>query len=110
VLTIIFKVVWKNKDVVNIRYTENVKKRAEYFVDLGLKSGWGVKEAKGHYKGFKETVAGVKYYYLFLAFFYPDSVEHMNNVKLSRELNCTKLRERFLKKGKKVTVLDCDRI
>jgi hypothetical protein len=73
-----------------------------------LKSGWGVKEAKGHYKGFKETVAGVKCCYLFLVFFYPDSVERVNNVKLSIELGCTKLRERFLEKGKRLTVLNCD--
>jgi hypothetical protein len=110
VLTIIFEVVWKNKNVVDIRYAKNVKKKAEYFVDLGLESGWGVKEAKEHYKGFKETVAGVKCRHLFLTFFYLDSVEHVNNVKLSIELSCTKLRERFLKKGKRVTVLDCNRI
>jgi hypothetical protein len=30
----------------------------------------------------------------------------MNNVKLSIELDCTKLKERFLEKGKRVTVLD----
>jgi hypothetical protein len=71
-----------------------------------LKSGWGVKEAKKHYKGFKETVAGVKYCYLFLAFFYPDSVKHVNNVKLSIELGCIKLKKRFLKKRKRVTVLN----
>jgi hypothetical protein len=34
----------------------------------------------------------------------------MNNVKLSIELSYTKLKKRFLKKGKKVTVLDCDYI
>jgi hypothetical protein len=34
----------------------------------------------------------------------------MNNVKLSIELNYIKLKERFLKKGKKVTVLDYNRI
>jgi hypothetical protein len=34
----IFEVVWKDKDVINICYTENVKKKAEYFIDLGLKS------------------------------------------------------------------------
>jgi hypothetical protein len=75
-----------------------------------LESGWGVREAKGHYKGFKETVAGVKCRYLFLAFFYLDLVERVNNVKFSIELGCIKLRERFLKKGKRVTVFDCDRI
>jgi hypothetical protein len=80
----------------------------KYFVDLGLESGWGVKKAKGHYKGFKETIAGVKCCYLFLAFFYLNSVKHVNNVKLSIELGCTKLRERFLEKRKKVTVLDRD--
>jgi hypothetical protein len=35
----IFKVVKKDKNIVDIRYTENVKERAEYFVDLGLESG-----------------------------------------------------------------------
>jgi hypothetical protein len=73
-----------------------------------LKSSWGIKKAKGHYKGFKEAVASVKYRYLFLAFFYPDSVEHVNNVKLSIELGCTKFKERFLKKGERITVLDSD--
>jgi hypothetical protein len=34
----------------------------------------------------------------------------MNNVKLSIELSCTKLKERFLEKRKRVTVLDYDRI
>jgi hypothetical protein len=110
VLTVIFEVVWKDKDIIDIRCTENVEKRAEYFVYLGLESSWGVKKAKGHYKGFKETVAGVKCCYLFLAFFYPDLVERVNNVKLSIELSYTKLRERFLKKRKRITVLDRDRI
>jgi hypothetical protein len=110
VFTVIFEVVWKDKDIVNIRCAENVKKKAKYFVNSGLKSGWGVKEAKGHYKGFKETVAGVKCRYLFLAFFYSDLVKHMNNVKLSIELGCIKFRERFLKKRKRITVLDYNRI
>jgi hypothetical protein len=39
-----------------------------------------------------------------------DLVERVNNVKLNIELSYTKLRERFLKKKKKVTVLDCDYI
>jgi hypothetical protein len=34
----------------------------------------------------------------------------MNNVKLSIELSYTKFKERFLKKGKKITVFNCDRI
>jgi hypothetical protein len=110
VFAVIFKVVWKDKDVINIRCAENVKERAEYFVDLGLESDWGVREAKEYYKGFKETVTSVKCRYLFLAFFYPDLVERVNNVKLSIELSCTKLRERLLKKRKRVTVLDRDRI
>jgi hypothetical protein len=38
-LIIIFKVVWKDKDIINICYTKNVKKKAEYFVNLGLESG-----------------------------------------------------------------------
>jgi hypothetical protein len=110
VLIVIFKVIWKDKDIIDIYYTENVKKRAEYFINLGLKSGWGVKKAKEHYKGFKKTIAGVKCCYLFLAFFYLDLVKHVNNVKLSIELSYTKLRKRFLEKRKRVTVLDRDRI
>jgi hypothetical protein len=34
----------------------------------------------------------------------------MNNIKLSIEFNCIKLKERFLEKGKKITVLDYDYI
>jgi hypothetical protein len=43
-------------------------------------------------------------------FFYLNSVERVNNIKFSIELGCIKLRERFLKKGKKVTVLNSDYI
>ena len=39
-------------------------------------------------------------------FFNPDSVKHINNVKLSIELSCIKLRKRFLKKGERVIVLN----
>jgi hypothetical protein len=39
-----------------------------------------------------------------------NSVKHINNVKLSIELGCTKLRERFLEKRKRVIVLDYDYI
>jgi hypothetical protein len=85
-LIIVFKVVWKDKNIINICYIKNVKKRAKYFVNLGLKSSKDVKKAKKHYKGFKKTIAGVKCRYLFLAFFYLNSVKHVNNVKLSIEL------------------------
>jgi hypothetical protein len=84
------------------------QKKAEYFINLGLESSRGIKKAKEYYKGFKETIASIKYHYLFLAFLYLDSVEHINNVKLSIELGCTKLKERFLKKRERVTVLDSD--
>jgi hypothetical protein len=97
-------------DIVNIRYTENVKKKAKYFVNLGLKSGRGIKKAKEYYKGFKMTIAGVKYCYLFLAFLYLDSVKRVNNIKLSIKLGCIKLKKRVLKKGEKITVLNCDYI
>jgi hypothetical protein len=73
-----------------------------------LENKKGVKKTKEYYKGFKETIAGVKYYYLFLAFFYLDLVKHINNIKLSIELSYTKLKERFLEKRKKVTVLNSD--
>jgi hypothetical protein len=75
-----------------------------------LKSDKDVKKAKRYYKGFKKTVTNIKYCYLFLAFFYSDSFKHVNNVKLSIELGYIKLRERLLKKKKKVIVLNCDYI
>jgi hypothetical protein len=71
-----------------------------------LKSDRGVKKAKKHYKGFKKTIVSVKYRYLFLAFFYPDLIKRVNNIKLNIELSCTKLKKRLLKKKEKVTVLD----
>jgi hypothetical protein len=55
-------------------------------------------------------MADVKYYYLFLVFFYLNSVKRVNNVKLSIELNYTKLKESFLKKEKKITVFNSDYI
>jgi hypothetical protein len=80
---------------------ENVKKKTEYFVELGLKSDKGVKKAKKYYKSFKKTIVSVKYYYLFLVFFYLNLVKHMNNVKLSIKLDYTKLKECLLKKKRK---------
>jgi hypothetical protein len=77
---------------------------------LGLKSSKGVKKVKRYYKGFKKTIAGVKYCYLFLAFFYLDLVKYINNIKLNIEFSYIKLKERFLKKKKKVIVFDCDYI
>jgi hypothetical protein len=55
--------------IINIYYTKNVTKKAEYFINLSLKSNKGVKKAKRYYKGFKKAITGVKYRYLFLAFF-----------------------------------------
>ena len=69
VLAVVFEIIWEDKDINNICCKEDVKERAEYFINLGLKSSRGVREAKGHNKGFKEAVAGVKYIHLFLAFF-----------------------------------------
>jgi hypothetical protein len=35
-------------------------------------------------------------------FFYLNTIKHVNNVKLSIELSCTKLKERFLEKEERV--------
>jgi hypothetical protein len=83
-----------------------LKKKAKYFVNLGLKSDKGIKKAKKYYKGFKKTIADIKYCYLFLVFFYLNLVKHINNVKLNIKLSYTKLKERLLKKREKVTVLN----
>jgi hypothetical protein len=53
-----------------------------------------------------KRLTNVKCCYLFLALFYPDSVKHISNVKLSIELGYIKLKERFLKKREKITVLN----
>jgi hypothetical protein len=42
------------------------------------------------------------------SFFYLDLVKHINNVKLSIKLSYTKLKERFLKKKKRIIVLNCN--
>jgi hypothetical protein len=67
-----------------------------------------LKRLKNIIRVLKKTIVNVKYCYLFLAFFYPDLVKYVNNVKFRIELNYTKLRKRFLKKRKRVTVLNCD--
>jgi hypothetical protein len=69
-----------------------------------------LKRLKNIIKVLKKTIADIKYYYLFLAFFYLDSVKYINNVKLNIKLGCTKLKKRFLKKRKKITVLNYDYI
>jgi hypothetical protein len=109
-LLVIFKVIRKDKDVVNIGYTEDIKERTEDFVDLGLKSSRSISETKRHDKCFKKAIAGIKYRYLFLTFFDLYSVKGINNVKLSVELGCTKLRQSLLEEGKGVAVLDYDYI
>jgi p-aminobenzoyl-glutamate transporter AbgT len=65
-----------------------------------------LKRPKDIIKVLNKTITSVKYYYLFLAFFYSDLVKHINNVKLSIKLSCVKLKERFLKKKEKITVLN----
>jgi hypothetical protein len=107
---VVFKVVWKDKNIINIYNIKDVKKKAEYFVNSGLKSNKSIKKVKKHYKSFKKTIADIKYYYLFLAFFYLNSVKHINNVKLSIELSYTKLKKRFLEKREKITVLNSNYI
>jgi hypothetical protein len=69
-----------------------------------------LKRLKNIIKVLKKTIIGIKYCYLFLAFFYLDSVKHINNVKLNIKLSYIKLKERFLKKREKITVLNYNRI
>jgi hypothetical protein len=110
VLIIIFKIIRKDKNAINIYNTKDIKKKAKHFVNLGLKSNRGVKKAKRYYKGFKKAITGVKYSYLFLVFFILNLVKCVNNIKLNIKLSCIKLKKRFLKKRKRVAVLDCDYI
>jgi hypothetical protein len=37
-----------------------LKKKAKYFVNLGLKSNRDIKKNKEYYKGFKEVIADIK--------------------------------------------------
>ena len=106
----IFKVIRKDKDIVNIGYTEDIKERTEDFVDPGLKSSKSISETKRHDKCFEKAIAGIKYRYLFLTFFDSYSVKGINNVELSIELSNTKLRQGLLEEGEGVAVLDCDYI
>jgi hypothetical protein len=107
---VIFKVIRKDKGVVNIVYTEDIKERTEDFVNPGLKSSRSISKTKRHNKCFKKAIAGIKCRYLFLTFFNLYSVKGINNVKLSVELSYAKLRQSLLEEGKGVTVLDCDYI
>jgi hypothetical protein len=109
-LLVIFKVIRKDKDVVNIGYTEDIKERTEDFVDPGLKSSRSISETKRHDKCFEKAIAGIKCRYLFLTFFDSYSVKGINNVELSVELSCAKLRQSLLEEGEGVAVLDCDYI
>jgi hypothetical protein len=56
----------------------------------------------------KKTIISVKYCYLFLAFFYLNLVKHINNIKLSIELSCIKLKECFLEQRERIIVLNCN--
>jgi hypothetical protein len=105
---VIFKVIRKDKDVVNIGCIEDIKERTEDFVNPGLKSSKSISKTKRHNKCFKKAIAGIKCRYLFLTFFDLYLVKGINNVKLSVELGCTKLRQSLLEEGEGVAVLDCD--
>jgi hypothetical protein len=109
-LLVIFKVIRKDKDVVNIGYIEDIKERTEDFVNPGLKSSRSISETKGHNKCFKKAIAGIKCRYLFLTFFDLYLVKGINNVELSVELGCAKLRQSLLEEGEGVAVLDYDYI
>jgi hypothetical protein len=105
-LPVIFKVIRKDKDVVNIGYIEDIKERTKDFVNPGLKSSRSISKTKRHNKCFKKAIAGIKYRYLFLTFFDLYLVKGINNVELSVELSYTKLRQSLLEEGKGVAVLD----
>ena len=106
----IFKVIRKDKDVVNIGCIEDIKERTEDFVDLGLKSSRSISKTKRHNKCFKKAIAGIKCRYLFLTFFDSYLVKGINNVEISVELSYAKLRQSLLEEGEGVTVLDYDYI
>ena len=108
-LLVIFKVIRKDKDIVNIGYIKDIKKRTD-FVNPGLKSSRSISKTKRHNKCFKKAIAGIKCRYLFLTFFDLYLVKGINNVELSVELGYAKLRQSLLEKGKGVAVLDCDYI
>jgi hypothetical protein len=105
---VIFKVIRKDKDVVNIGYTKDIKERTEDFVNPGLKSNRSISKTKRHNKCFKKAIAGIKYRYLFLTFFNLYLVKGINNVKLSVELGCAKLKQSLLEEGEGVAVLNYD--
>jgi hypothetical protein len=74
------------------------RKRAILLADIGslnLRTDHCVSHGSWDDKGFKETIISVKCYYLFLVFFYSDSVKHINNIKLSIKLSCIKLKSIF---------------
>jgi hypothetical protein len=105
-LLVIFKVIRKDKDIVNIGYIKDIKERTKDFVNPGLKSNKSISKTKRHSKCFKKAIAGIKYRYLFLTFFDLYLVKGINNIKLSIELSYTKLRQSLLEKGEGVAVLD----
>ena len=109
-LLVIFKVIRKDKDIVNIGYIEDIKERTEDFVNPGLKSSRSISKTKRHNKCFKKAIASIKCRYLFMAFLDSYIVKGVNNVELSIELSYTKLRQGLLEEGEGVAVLDYDYI
>jgi hypothetical protein len=109
-LLVIFKVIRKDKDVVNIGYIKDIKERTKDFINPGLKSSRSISKTKRHNKCFKKAIAGIKCRYLFLTFFNLYLVKGINNIKLSVKLSYTKLRQSLLEEGEGVAVLDCDYI
>ena len=102
----IFKVIKKDKDVINIGYIKDIKKKTKDFINLGLESNKSINKTKRYNKCFKKAIVGIKYYYLFLTFFNLYLVKGINNIKLSIKLSYTKLRQSLLEEGKGVAVLD----
>jgi hypothetical protein len=105
-LLVIFKVIRKDKDVINIGYIKDIKERIKDFINLGLKSNRSISKTKRYNKCFKKAIVGIKCRYLFLTFFDLYLVKGINNVKLSVKLSYTKLRQSFLEEGEGVAVLD----
>jgi hypothetical protein len=103
---VIFKVIKKDKDVINISYIKDIKKKIKDFINLGLKSNKSINKTKRYNKCFKKAIVSIKYYYLFLIFFNLYLVKSINNIKLSIKLSYIKLRQSLLKKRKKVIVLN----
>lgn len=95
-----------DQDVVLIHYDEDVELLGEGLVDVALKTGGSIGEAKRHDLVLKVTVSGPKGRLPFIAFSNSHPMVGAGQVKLDEALSSAQVVQGLINQGQRVPILD----